>query len=89
VAGSRFARPSPKIFESFQGRQPDVGEKAPVNFDKKREVKFYRSALHEERKVSKGDFSMTMAAISAARERGDLDEVKRLKAEFAAARAQE
>ena len=36
-----------------------------------------------------GDFSTTMAAIAAARERGDLDEVKRLKAEFAAARAQE
>jgi hypothetical protein len=30
-----------------------------------------------------------MAAIAAARERGDLDEVKRLKAEFAAARAEE
>jgi hypothetical protein len=36
-----------------------------------------------------GDFSATMAAIAAARERGDLDEVKRLKAEFAAARAEE
>jgi hypothetical protein len=36
-----------------------------------------------------GDFSTTMAAIAAARERGDLDEVKRLKAEFAAARAAE
>jgi hypothetical protein len=36
-----------------------------------------------------GDFSATMAAIAAARERGDLDEVKRLQAEFAAARAAE
>jgi hypothetical protein len=36
-----------------------------------------------------GDFSATMAAIAAARTAGDLDEVKRLKAEFAAARAQE
>ena len=36
-----------------------------------------------------GDFSTTMAAIAAARERGDLDQVKRLKAEFAAARAEE
>ncbi len=35
------------------------------------------------------DFLATMAAIAAARERGDLDEVKRLKAEFAASRAQE
>jgi hypothetical protein len=87
--GEPFRATFTEFFESFQGRQLDVGEKAPVTFDKKREVKFDRSALHEERKVSKGDFSMTMAAISAARERGDLDEVKRLKAEFAAARAQE
>jgi hypothetical protein len=36
-----------------------------------------------------GDFSATMAAIAAARAAGDLEEVKRLKAEFAAARAQE
>lgn len=36
-----------------------------------------------------GDFSTTMAVIAAALERGDLDEVKRLKAEFAAARAAE
>jgi hypothetical protein len=36
-----------------------------------------------------GDLSATMAAIAAARAAGDLDEVKRLKAEFAAARAQE
>jgi hypothetical protein len=36
-----------------------------------------------------GDFSATMAAIAAARAAGDLDEVKRLKAEFAAARAEE
>jgi hypothetical protein len=36
-----------------------------------------------------GDFSATMAAIAAARAAGDLDEVKWLKAEFAAARAQE
>jgi hypothetical protein len=35
------------------------------------------------------DFSQTMAAIAAAREAGDLEEVKRLKAEFAARRAAE
>jgi hypothetical protein len=102
-----------EIFEGFQGRQPDVGEKAPVTFDKKREVKLDRSVLHEEWKAAEearktgfqslaeappgtaaapgaaGDFSATMAAIAAARAAGDLDEVKRLKAEFAAARAQE
>lgn len=37
----------------------------------------------------RSDFSTTMAAIAAARAAGDLDEVKRLKAEFAAARAQQ
>jgi hypothetical protein len=101
-----------EIFEGFEGRQPDVGESAPVTFDKKREVKFDRSALHEEWKAAEaarksgfqalgeapagtapataasGDFSATMAAIAAARAAGDLDEVKRLKAAFAAARAE-
>jgi hypothetical protein len=35
-----------------------------------------------------GDFSATMTAIAAARAAGDLDEVKRLEAEVAAARAE-
>jgi hypothetical protein len=110
--GEAFRATFTEIFEGFEGRQPDVGETAPVTFDKKREVKFDRSALHEEWKAAgearksgfqaiaeappgtaptpgAGDFSTTMAAIAAARERGDLEEVKRLKAEFAAARAQE
>jgi hypothetical protein len=110
--GEPFRATFTEIFEGFEGRQPEVGEKAPVTFDKKREVKLDRSALHEEWEVAEdaqksgfqaladappgtaptpgaGDFSTTMAAIAAARERGDLDEVKRLKAEFAAARAQE
>jgi hypothetical protein len=110
--GEAFRATFTEIFEGFQGRQPDVGERAPVTFNKKREVKFDRSALHDEWKAAEearksgfqslaeappgtppaagaGDFSATMAAIAAARERGDLDEVKRLKAEFAAARAQE
>jgi hypothetical protein len=113
TGGEPFRATFTEIFEGFQGRQPDVGEKAPVTFDKKREVKLDRSALHEEWKAAEearksgfeslaeappgttatpgaaGDFSATMAAIAAARERGDLDEVKRLKVEFAAARAQE
>jgi hypothetical protein len=110
--GETFRATFTEIFEGFQGRQPDVGERAPVTFNKKREVKFDRSALHDEWKAAEesrksdfqavaeappgtppaagaGDFSATMAAIAAARERGDLDEVKRLKAEFAAARAEE
>jgi hypothetical protein len=110
--GEPFRATFTEIFEGFEGRRPDVGEKAPVTFDKKREVKLDRSALHEEWKDAEeerksgfqsladappgtaaapgaGDFSATMAAIAAARAAGDLDEVKRLKAEFAAARAQE
>ncbi|HEY0279706.1 MAG TPA: hypothetical protein VGC32_15695 [Solirubrobacterales bacterium] len=110
--GEPFRATFTELFEGFQGRQPDVGEKAPVTFDKKREVKFDRSALREEWKAVEdaqksgfkalaeappgtpapggaGDFSTTMAAIAAARAAGDLDEVKRLKAEFAAARAAE
>jgi hypothetical protein len=99
-----------EVFEGFEGRQPEVGEQARVSFDKKREVKFDRSALQEDfanseegRRESfaamgaappgtpatggEPDFSATMAAIAAARAAGDLDEVKRLKAEFAASRA--
>jgi hypothetical protein len=110
--GEPFRATFTEIFEGFQGRQPEVGEKAPVIFDKKREVKLDRSALHEDWKAAEqakksgfaaladappgtaptqgaGDFSTTMAAIAAARAAGDLDEVKRLKAEFAAARAEE
>src|ERR1700742_3057070 len=37
-----------EIFEVFDGRQPDVGEQAPVTFNKKHEVKFERSALEAE-----------------------------------------
>jgi hypothetical protein len=110
--GETFRATFTEIFEGFQGRQPDVGERAPVTFNKKREVKLDRSALHEEKATedarksgfqslaeappgttatpgAAGDFSATMAAIAAARAAGDLDEVKRLKAGFAAARAQE
>jgi hypothetical protein len=107
--GEVFRATFTEIFEGFQGRQPDVGEQAPVTFNKKREVKLDRSALEAEWKESEaarkgsfealaeappgtgasGDFSTTMAAIAAARAAGDLEEVKRLKAEFAAARAQQ
>jgi hypothetical protein len=110
--GETFRATFTEIFEGFEGRQPDVGETAPVTFKKGKDVKFDRTALHEEWKSSEDarksafadladappgtaapgpspDFSTTMAAIAAARERGDLDEVKRLKAEFAAARARE
>jgi hypothetical protein len=107
--GETFRATFTEIFEGFQGRQPDVGEGAPVKFDKKKKVEFDRSALHEEWKESeetrKGEFealaeaepgtgsssdcSTTMAAIAAARAAGDLHEIKRLKAEFAAARAQQ
>jgi hypothetical protein len=50
--GETFRATFTEIFEGFQGRQPDVGERAPVTFNKKREVKLDRSALPEEWKAA-------------------------------------
>jgi hypothetical protein len=110
--GEPFRATFTEIFEGFQGRQPAAGEQAPVTFNKKREVKLDRKALHEEWEAAEAarksgfeaiaeappgtpaapagrpgtDFAATMAAIAAARKAGDLREVERLKAEFAAHR---
>jgi hypothetical protein len=110
--GEPFRATFTEAFEGFQGRQPAAGEQAPVTFNKKKDVKLDRKALHEEWKAAEAaqksgfeaiaeaapgtpaapagkagtDFTATMAAIAAARKAGDLREVERLKAEFAAHR---
>ena len=98
--GETFRATFTEIFEGFQGRQPDVGQQAPVKFDKKKKVEFDRAALHEEWKEKEEarksgfkalaeaapgtepgqdpDFNKTLDAIAAARQAGDLDEMKRL-----------
>jgi hypothetical protein len=46
--GETFRATFTEIFEGFDGREPSVGESAPVTFNKKKEVKFDRRALEKE-----------------------------------------
>lgn len=55
-----------ELFEGFDGRQPSVGEQAPVRYDKDRKVELDRKALEAEYRESHDAKQDAFAALAAA-----------------------
>jgi hypothetical protein len=55
-----------ELFEGFDGRQPDVGEQAPVKYGKDRKVQFDRDALQSEYQATEHARQDAFATLAAA-----------------------